>query len=117
MSEPHIRTLLDIPAGEEADEHQQQEVFTWLTRKQWDAYPILNPTATFEDIRLVGNGKGEGGGGGGGIWYTSGIESFISTMETSSLMGANVARLVVDGWWDDAGGAGKVEKEGEGEEL
>ncbi|KAL8959717.1 MAG: hypothetical protein Q9193_003457, partial [Seirophora villosa] len=38
MSEPHIRTLLDIPpAGKEADEQQQQEVFTWLTRKQWDA--------------------------------------------------------------------------------
>lgn len=32
------------------------------------------------------------------MWYTSGIESFISTMETSSLMGMNVARLVVDGW-------------------
>ncbi|KAI4094153.1 MAG: hypothetical protein LQ344_002407 [Seirophora lacunosa] len=114
MSEPHIRTLLDIPTGKEADEQQQQEVFTWLTRKQWEAYPVLNPTATFEDIRLEGNGKGEGGGG-GGIWYTSGIESFISTMETSSLMGANVARLVVDGWWGDAGGAGQVE--GEGGEL
>ena len=32
------------------------------------------------------------------MWYTSGIESFISTMETSSLMGMNVARLVNDGW-------------------
>ena len=32
------------------------------------------------------------------MWYTSGIESFISTMETSSLMGMNVARLVADGW-------------------
>lgn len=33
-----------------------------------------------------------------GQWYTAGIESFISTMETSSLMGSNVARLVVDKW-------------------
>ena len=32
----------------------------------------------------------------GGIWYTSGIEPFISTMETSALMGRNVARLIVD---------------------
>ena len=47
---------------------------------------------TFEDLRL------DSGEGGGGIWYTSGIESFISTMETSSLMGMNVAKLVVDGW-------------------
>jgi len=37
------------------------------------------------------------------VWYTSGIESFISTMETSSLMGMNVARLVVDGWGKEGG--------------
>lgn len=40
---------------------------------------------TFEEIELAP-----------GIFYTSGIESFISTMETSALMGKNVARLVVD---------------------
>ena len=44
---------------------------------------------TFEDVQLDKEGK---------VWYTSGIESFISTMETSSLMGMNVARLVADGW-------------------
>ena len=37
-----------------------------------------------------------------GLWYTSGIERFISTMETSALMGKNVARLVVDGWLQEA---------------
>ena len=31
-----------------------------------------------------------------GFYYTSGIESFISTMETSALMGMNVAQLIVD---------------------
>jgi prenylcysteine oxidase/farnesylcysteine lyase len=31
-----------------------------------------------------------------GLYYTSGIESFISTMETSALMGMNVARLIAD---------------------
>ena len=43
------------------------------------------------------------------MWYTSGIESFISTMETSSLMGMNVARLVVDRW----NGKGKGDEERE----
>jgi prenylcysteine oxidase/farnesylcysteine lyase len=40
---------------------------------------------TFEDPELAR-----------GFYYTSGIESFISTMETSALMGMNVAQLVVD---------------------
>lgn len=40
---------------------------------------------TFEEIQLAA-----------GIYYTSGIESFISTMETSALMGKNVARLIID---------------------
>ena len=58
----------------------------------WNSYPYLPPRLTFEDIRL------DPGNFGGGLWYTSGIESFISTMETSSLMGMNVAKLVVDHW-------------------
>ena len=40
---------------------------------------------SFEDINL-----------GGEVWYTSGMDSFISTMETNALMGKNVARLVAD---------------------
>ena len=32
----------------------------------------------------------------GGIWYTSGIEQFISTMETSALMGRNIAKLIAN---------------------
>jgi prenylcysteine oxidase / farnesylcysteine lyase len=40
---------------------------------------------TFEDSEL-----------GKGFYYTSGIESFISTMETSALMGKNVAQLIMD---------------------
>lgn len=31
-----------------------------------------------------------------GFYYTSGMESFISTMETSALMGKNVAQLIMD---------------------
>ncbi|KAK4693709.1 prenylcysteine oxidase / farnesylcysteine lyase, partial [Lecanoromycetidae sp. Uapishka_2] len=65
------------------------EAITWKYEKVWHSYPYLEPRVTFEDIQLDEEGK---------VWYTSGIESFISTMETSSLMGMNVAKLVVDGW-------------------
>ncbi|KAF2768984.1 Prenylcysteine oxidase [Teratosphaeria nubilosa] len=60
---------------------------SWIYRKVWHSYPYEVPRATFEKIQLDD-----------GIWYTSGIESFISTMETSALMGRNVARLIVDDW-------------------
>lgn len=60
---------------------------TWMYRKVWNSYPYELPRVTFESIKLDE-----------GLWYTSGIESFISTMETSALMGKNVARLIVDGW-------------------
>ena len=63
-----------------------------------------------------------------GFYYTSGIESFISTMETSALMGMNVAQLIVDdyqGLEDQSGGTkhplqavlSKKEKEAEIQEL
>lgn len=60
---------------------------TWIHRKVWHSYPYELPRVTFEEIQLDDD-----------LWYTSGIESFISTMETSSLSGMNVARLVVDKW-------------------
>lgn len=73
---------------------------TWLYEKLWHSYPYLPPRVTFEDVQLDAEGN---------MWYTSGIESFISTMETSSLMGMNVARLVVDGWRE---GGEKCEPDG-----
>ena len=72
---------------------------TWRYDKLWQSYPYLSPRVTFEDIQRDKEGK---------VWYTSGIESFISTMETSSLMGMNVARLITDGWAD---GDSPLEKE------
>lgn len=60
---------------------------SWMHRKVWQSYPYLAPRKTFDDPRLDAN-----------LWYTGGIEPFISTMETSSLMGMNVARLIVDEW-------------------
>lgn len=82
---------------------------SWQHHHRWDSYPYLYPRVTFDDPDLLsssptgppdsaGTDFGSGTGGGGGLWYTSGIEAFISTMETSSLMGMNVARLVVDDW-------------------
>ncbi|MCJ1286198.1 hypothetical protein MMC26_005543 [Xylographa opegraphella] len=73
---------------------------SWLHEKVWDSYPYLPPRVTFEEPELAR-----------GLWYTSGVEAFISTMETSSLMGMNVARLMVDGWE----GEGKAEVEDHGE--
>ncbi|KAL8643731.1 MAG: hypothetical protein Q9226_008152 [Calogaya cf. arnoldii] len=64
-------------------------VITWQYDKKWHSYPYLPPQVSFDSPRLDENG---------GLWYTSGIEPFISTMETSSLMGKNVAQLIVDRW-------------------
>lgn len=63
---------------------------SWFHEKLWHPYPLLYPRVTFEEINLAP-----------GVWYTSGIESFISTMETSALMGRNVAALMVQSWRRD----------------
>ena len=64
---------------------------SWSHEKVWHSYPYEFPRLTFEEIRLARGDKP-----GKGIWYTAGIESLISTMETSALMGKNVARLIID---------------------
>jgi len=97
-SETWIKSLL-------SNSYTDDPPITWMHRKLWQSYPYLPPRVTFEDIQLDKEGK---------VWYTSGIESFISTMETSSLMGMNVARLVVDGW---EGGRKKGGSGWEGEDL
>ncbi|CAI6338794.1 unnamed protein product [Periconia digitata] len=58
---------------------------SWIHHKLFQSYPHELPRLTFEELKLDE-----------GLWYTSGIESFISTMETSALMGRNVARLIAD---------------------
>lgn len=60
---------------------------SWFHEKLWNPYPLLYPRVTFEDTLLAP-----------GVWYTGGIESFISTMETSALMGRNVATLMFQSW-------------------
>jgi prenylcysteine oxidase / farnesylcysteine lyase len=58
---------------------------SWYHPAWFWSYPQELPRLTFQDP-IIGNG----------LYYTSGIESFISTMETSALMGKNVARLIAD---------------------
>ncbi|KAF2966092.1 hypothetical protein GQX73_g7480 [Xylaria multiplex] len=69
---------------------------SWFHTTLFHPYPQKYPRVTFQDPIL-----------GDGLYYTSGIESFISTMETSALMGMNVARLIID----DYAGVTRVEDE------
>ncbi|KAJ8108418.1 hypothetical protein ONZ43_g6433 [Nemania bipapillata] len=69
---------------------------SWIHAAWFHPYPQKYPRVTFQDP-ILGNG----------LYYTSGIESFISTMETSALMGMNVARLIID----DYAGIPRVEDE------
>lgn len=61
------------------------EPISWYHPHVFQSYPKALPRVTFQDP-IVGNG----------VYYTSGMEGFISTMETNALMGKNVARLIVD---------------------
>ncbi|KAJ5552160.1 Prenylcysteine oxidase [Penicillium frequentans] len=70
-------TIADLPKSE----------VSWFHEKVWHPYPLMYPRVTFEEVLLAPS-----------VWYTSGIESFISTMETSALMGRNVAALMVQSW-------------------
>ncbi|KAI0599767.1 hypothetical protein F4775DRAFT_549790 [Biscogniauxia sp. FL1348] len=70
--------------GKDGDEAVTETV-SWYHPTVFHPYPRSLPRVTFQDPVL-----------GDGLYYTSGIESFISTMETSALMGMNVARLIVD---------------------
>jgi len=78
----------------------EKEDVSWVYEKSWNSYPYLMPRVTFEDSQLDD-----------GLWYTSGIESFISTMETSALMGRNVAKLIVDEWASEVAGGNGIREE------
>jgi prenylcysteine oxidase/farnesylcysteine lyase len=74
-------------ASSEQDDATTQMVdpISWYYPHWFYAYPIELPRLTFQDPVL-----------GDSLYYTSGIESFISCMETSALMGMNVAQLIAD---------------------
>lgn len=63
----------------------EKDEISWIHRKLWYSYPQESPRDEFDDIEL-----------GDGLWYTGGMETFISTMETNALMGRNVAALVIE---------------------
>ncbi|RAL10849.1 putative prenylcysteine lyase [Aspergillus homomorphus CBS 101889] len=67
-----------------------REDVSWFHEKVWRPYPFVYPRVTFEEVELAPH-----------VWYTGAIESFISTMETSALMGKNVAALMVKGWEEE----------------
>lgn len=73
---------------------------SWFYPKVWYSYPYEYPRVTFERIELAD-----------GFYYTSGMESFISTMETNALMGKNVARLIVDDYVLEKEGFSQTETE------
>lgn len=76
-----------IPPGNKSVSDLPKSEISWFHEKVWNPYPLLYPRVTFEETLLAP-----------GVWYTGGIESFISTMETSALMGRNVATLMVQSW-------------------
>jgi prenylcysteine oxidase / farnesylcysteine lyase len=79
-------TFVRLPSADPTDaESAMVDPVSWYFPHLFNSYPIEYPRVTFQDPIL-----------GGGLYYTSGIESFVSTMETSGLMGMNVARLIVD---------------------
>ncbi|KAG5930278.1 hypothetical protein E4U42_002490 [Claviceps africana] len=76
----------DIPSSFVTSESRTEvEPISWYYPHWFYSYPIELPRVTFQDP-IIGRG----------LYYTSGIESFVSTMETSALMGMNVARLIAD---------------------
>jgi len=58
---------------------------SWYHPHVFHSYPKALPRVTFQDPII-----------GPGLYYTSGMDSFISCMETNALMGKNVARLIAD---------------------
>lgn len=75
----------EVPDDFTSSSAEKKSPISWYHPTWFHSYPIELPRVTFQDP-VVGDG----------VWYTSGIEAFISTMETSALMGMNIARLIVD---------------------
>lgn len=78
---------------------------SWFYPHVFHSYPILYPRVNFQDPIL-----------GDGIYYTPGIESFISTMETSALMGKNVAQLIANDLAAEAAAQREAEAAAEAEQ-
>ncbi|KAK8097329.1 Farnesylcysteine lyase [Apiospora kogelbergensis] len=84
LTQPYARKTVKTINDKDADFNIVNPI-SWYHPAVFHPYPQKLPRVTFQDPIL-----------GRGLYYTSGMESFISTMETSALMGKNVARLIVD---------------------
>ncbi|KAK3073283.1 hypothetical protein LTR53_005280 [Teratosphaeriaceae sp. CCFEE 6253] len=83
-----LARLLGLKPSElDAEGESCEADISWIHRKVWNSYPYEIPRTTFEHITLDD-----------GLYYTSAMDGFISTMETNALSGKNVARLLVDQW-------------------
>ncbi|RDL31928.1 Uncharacterized protein BP5553_09330 [Venustampulla echinocandica] len=93
--------ILGVPTPEDLStiSPDSGDAISWYYPHVWQSYPYEYPRITFEDSELAK-----------GFYYTSGMESFISTMETNALMGMNVAQLVVNDFLQDQD---KIDKLGE----
>ncbi|KAJ4348246.1 uncharacterized protein N0V89_009618 [Didymosphaeria variabile] len=84
-----LSRVIGLPvAKEEAENGDIDGTVSWINHWEVHSYPYEYPRVTFDEIKLDE-----------ALWYTSSIESFISTMETSALSGKNVAQLIFNGWY------------------
>jgi prenylcysteine oxidase/farnesylcysteine lyase len=81
-----LSNILSVPEGRSLT-NKADGLISWIYRKEWLSYPVEWPRVTFDKSLLAP-----------GLWYTGGMDSFISTMETNALMGKNVAKLMLDEW-------------------
>ncbi|KAH0439406.1 prenylcysteine oxidase [Colletotrichum camelliae] len=95
-----LSQLLGVKVPETIVSQEKTEAvdpISWYHPHVFHSYPIEYPRVTFQDPILRD-----------GLYYLSGMESFISCMETSALMGMNVAKLIAE---DFAGSAEAVKEE------
>ncbi|KAJ4290863.1 hypothetical protein N0V90_010059 [Kalmusia sp. IMI 367209] len=101
IDEHFLSRVLGLKISKEEAEHGVIEGdVSWINHWVIHSYPYEYPRVTFDNIILDD-----------GLWYTSSIESFISTMETSALSGKNVAQLISNKW------AKQQEEKQDGESL
>ncbi|KAE8243773.1 hypothetical protein A4X03_0g7679 [Tilletia caries] len=60
----------------------------WVYRKEWDAYPVLEPITEYPPIELDE-----------GLYYVNALEPMISTMETSTVAARNAVALLLEKWY------------------
>lgn len=82
--------LYKLFTREELTNEELSEVFGGASilhnhHRAWYSYPEMKPVDSFAPVELASN-----------LYYTSGMDPFISTMETNALSGKNVAQLIAN---------------------